>query len=176
MSEQNVSIAPNVGFRFAGYVDGEGHFAVTRNTKPRTGAVSYGVGFAMQIRADDRAVLERYQKELGGMGRLYEVASQTRSTGYTSKPTVMWQINRKRDCLILVELFETYRLWTKKATDFHIWAKAVRYMNGPRPEGWAPMARWFDEIRAVRVYDSAEIEIARLPDLLLFDDEELFDA
>ena len=171
------SVIPEVGYHFAGYVDGEGHFAITRNTKPRTGTVSYGVAFAMHVRADDRAVLERYQKELGGIGRLYEVAEQTRSTGYTSRPTSMWTIHRKADCLILVNLFETYRLWTKKATDFHIWAKAVRYMNGPKPEGWAPMARWFEEIRAVRAYDSDGFESpARLPDLLLFDDQELLDA
>jgi len=172
-----VSISPDIGYRFAGYVDGEGHFAITRNTKPRTGTVSYGVGFAMHVRADDRAVIERYRKELGDMGRFYEVAEQMRSTGYTSRPTVMWQVNRKRDCLTLVSLFETYTLWTKKAIDFHIWAKATRYMNGPKPEGWAPMARWFDEIRAVRVYDSPEFALDLAPPaLLLFDDEELASA
>jgi len=172
---QNVS--PEIGYRFAGYVDGEGHFAITRNTKPRTGTISYGVAFAVHVRADDRAVLERFQNELGGVGRLYEVAEQTRSTGYTSRPTTMWTVNRKRDCLILVDLFETYRLWTKKASDFHIWAKATRYMNGPKPEGWAPMAGWFDEIRAVRAYDAPELDdTTRLPDLLLFNSEEVFDA
>jgi hypothetical protein len=167
------SVSPEIGYRFAGYVDGEGHFAINRATKP-SGTFVYGCTFVIHIRDDDRHVLERFQVELGGIGAMYEVGARFKPGQTNTKPTVMWHIQNKAGCLFLVEVFEQYRLWTKKAGDFHIWAKAVRYLHGPRPEGKAPLERWFHEIRASRKYDAplvSQREVQQLDALMLWEDD-----
>jgi hypothetical protein len=170
-AERSVSIKPEIGYRFAGYVDGEGHFAISRQTRPNRKPV-YGCGFVIHIRDDDRHVLERFQSEFGGLGSMYEIAARFKPGQTNTKPTVAWHIQNKAGCLFLVELFEDYQLWTKKARDFHIWAKAVRYLHGPRPEGDAPLVRWFHEIRASRKYETlfSEPEPEVLNALTLWED------
>lgn len=138
----------------SGLVDGEGHFAIAKQVKVRTGSTSYGVAFKMNLRDDDTAVLEMIH-ERTGLGVLYtSVKKNDRKHFRDAKPMTMWCVQTKRECLELVAIFERFPLWTKKARDFHIWAKAVRYLNGSKPEGWEPMAHWFEEIRAVRQYDA----------------------
>lgn len=153
-AERSVSVSADIGYRFAGYVDGEGHFAIIRRQKPRNRLPDYTCSFSIHIRDDDRHVLEQFQRELGGIGHRYDVGARYKPGQTNTQPTVMWSVNRKAECLMLVAVFEQYRLWTKKAGDFHIWSKAVRYLHGPRPEGKAPLERWFHEIRANRSYDS----------------------
>jgi len=147
------SFPSEFGHHLAGLIDGEGHFGIMQRRKPRTGTLNYSCIFAMDMRDDDTAVLERLQ-EVTGLGLLYN--SGPRNQGpqrLDAKPVMMWRVHTKADCLALVAILEEYRLWTKKARDFHIWAQAVRYQNGPRPQGWEPMVRWYAEIRAIRQYD-----------------------
>jgi len=167
-------VTPEIGYRLAGFCDGEGHFGIVRQKKPRTGSVIYACVFALHVRDDDTGAVERYQ-EATGLGVIYN--SGPRATPQiAANPVVMWRIHRKRDCLSLVQIFETYPLWTKKARDFEIWAKAVRYLNGDKPLGWAPMESWWREIREVREYEAPEhealdVELATLFDDAIFDKE-----
>jgi hypothetical protein len=55
-------LSPDVGFRFAGYVDGEGHFAIIRRQRPRDRWPIYTCSFAPHIRDDERG---RYARWLG---------------------------------------------------------------------------------------------------------------
>lgn len=156
----------------SGLVDGEGHFAIAKQVKARTGSVAYGCAFKMNLRDDDHAVLEMIH-ERTGLGVLYmSVKKNDRKHVRDAKPMTMWCVQTKAECLELVEVFERFPLWTKKARDFHIWAKAVRYLNAGRPEGWEPLARWFEEIRAVRRYEAplSVEESFELDSLTLFDE------
>lgn len=162
------------GYHLAGLVDGEGHFAIAKQVKARTGSVAYGCAFKMNLRDDDHAVLEMLHQTTG-LGVLYmSVKKNDRKHIRDAKPMTMWTVQTKRECMAVVELFERYPLWTKKARDFHIWAKAVRYLNVGRPEGWEPMARWFEQIRAIRKYESTLTveESFELDSLTLFDEED----
>ena len=145
--------------RFAGFADGEAHFAISRLDRKSRGrgiyirpiTVCYSCSFIIKVRADDRAVLERFARELGIGGRFYSSRSKP-TPGRKNKPAVIWAVTRQEDCAALVGIFEHHPLWSKKARDFEIWARAVHYWCGPRSDGWEPMARWFDEIRAVRAF------------------------
>jgi hypothetical protein len=153
-----VSFYPEGGFRLAALTDGEGHFAIIRAHKRNTGTLNYSCAFAINVRADDLPLLERFHDALG-LGQLYVSDSRgVQEQRPNNRPMAAWRVHNQADCLALVELFETYPLWSKKQRDFAIWAKAVRYWNSPKPDGWAPMAQWWEEIRAVREYESIEIE------------------
>lgn len=172
-SESFVSLVPEIGYRFAGYVDGEGHFAIKRARKKRTGRLNYACSFVLHVRDDDRAILETFQEAIGGVGAIYDIGERIKP-GMHTRPTAMWAVNNQRECLRLVDIFEEFSLWTKKARDFAIWAQAVRYWNGPKPEGWGPMARWMEQIVAVRQYEPVELPLeAWVPAPTLFDEEEI---
>lgn len=165
-----VPLAPEVGYRLAGFVDGEACFSIGRHVKKATGTVLYMPAFTLNLRDDDAEVLRRYHRETG-LGRVYQGGYRERPGYRNSKPLFMWQINTKAECLALVEILERFELWSKKRRDFEVWAKAVRYWNGPKPEGNAPLERWFHEIREVRKYDSpADLRPTELVAVPLFED------
>lgn len=156
---------PELGYRLAAFTDGEGHFGIVRQRKA-TGTYVYGVVFVIPLRRDDRAILERFQDEVG-VGSLYDVERHNK----WGNPQSRWVVQNKADCQRLVEIFDEFPLWSKKQRDYAIWREAVLYMQGPRPEGSVPLARWFDEIKAVRQYDAPEVEAYELEPLpTLFDE------
>lgn len=164
-------IPPEVGYRLAGFCDGEAHFGIGRVRKParRRVPITHHCLFAVNLRWDDRAVLEHY-REATGLGVIH-FNSRGRQRAF-GNPLAMWRIERKEECLALVAILEEYPLWSKKLRDFAIWAQAVRYWNGPRREGQEPLARWFAEIRAVRGYESEPFEPYKpQPEAVLFDYE-----
>lgn len=164
--------AAEFGARLAGITDGEGHFAITRQR--REGRVdNYGCGFVLNMRDDDTPFIEWLHEQSGGLGNIYHTRAIRQRTGWITNPTVYWRVENKSDCLKLLPIFERYPPLSKKARDFEIWAQAVRYWNGPKPEGSAPMARWYEEIRRVRAYrgqDPIEAELHELTALSLFDE------
>lgn len=151
-------VPPDIGYRLAGYIDGEGSFAITKQKKVRSSTVSYGAAFIIQVRDDDVAALELYQQATGcGVVYLFQRSQNSKWTLPGSKPYAKWQVQNKRDCLRMAEILEAYPLVTKKARDCAIWIQAVRYWNGPKPEGQAPLGRWFHEIREVRRYEAPDV-------------------
>lgn len=153
-------VAPDIGYRLAGYIDGEGSFAITKQRSGNGGRkISYGCAFIIQVRDDDLAALELYQQATGvGVLYLFQRSVNSKWTLPGSKPYAKWQVQNKRDCLRMAEILEQYPLVTKKARDCAIWIQAVRYWNGPKPEGQVPLERWFREIREVRRYEAPDIE------------------
>lgn len=144
------------GFRLASFADGEGHFAIVRSRKVTTRTWVYGCAFIAQLRDDDEEWLARL-RALTGLGGFTRSGKRNLRGGWHSKPQIRWAIQTKAECLRLVEMFDKYPLWSKKARDFAIWRQAVRYWCGPKPEGNAPLERWFHEIRAIREYAPGDL-------------------
>ncbi len=147
------SLTPELGYRFASLVDGEGHFAINRN-KSRTGntwngGYNYACSFVVKLRADDKPFLEIFHEAVG-LGHIYDIAAPTASYRNT-KPAACWQINTIVENRELVEIFDVYPLWSKKANDYAIWREAVlmRASGGVRT---SDLERLWDELRAVRAY------------------------
>lgn len=147
-------IPDSVGYYLAGLTDGEGHFGISKNT--RRGRNHHGCLFIINMRLDDLPLLEWLHEQTGGLGSIGRNQGLRQRQGWETRPVAAWRVYSKAECLELVHIFEEYPLHSKKARDFTIWAQAVRYLNGPQPEGIAPMARWFEEIRLVRAYVEGE--------------------
>lgn len=129
---------PSFGHWMAGFIDGEGHFAISRNS-PRAG---YRYLFAMVLRHDDRPILEDMRAWCGGIGRLYEY--QRRPGRLKQAGEVHWRIDRCEDCLALIRLLDVYPLRAKKARDYAIWREAVfawsRMHRGSKVNDWSHVA------------------------------------
>lgn len=106
----------------AGLIDGEGSF----NIRARKGT-SPCCTLTVQLRADDRPILEEIRQKTG-LGRLEDV-----SQSGTSAPGVRWAVTRKGDAQALVALLDKYPLRTKKRRDYATWREAVLlHSNTPR--------------------------------------------
>lgn len=141
----------DVGYQLAGYTDGEGCFHIKRAKSKRRRYPSYTCEFVVNVRWDDRAALEFYREQTG-LGTVYFIKRGNYDV-VNAQPLARWAVQRQAECLEVVRIFEEYPLRTKKARDFAIWAQAVRYLNSAKPEGMEPLARWYQAIRDVRVFD-----------------------
>lgn len=113
---------------FTGLVDGEGCFEIQNRPHPgcRTGYESR-VRLAIQLRADDHAVLEEIHRTLR-IGHLYP----TEQKGHN--PTVKWQVADNSACyFVLIPLFDQYPLKSKKHRDYLIWKEAVTILHHEPP-------------------------------------------
>lgn len=120
---------------FAGFVDGEGCFRVTKKGVPE---------FQIGLRADDRAVLENIERVLG-VGHLYEYAPEGKN------PTLYYRVSGPRDCQIVLNTIGD-RLRSKKSRDYLLWRDAVdARSNGA---SYIEMEPFKDAIVAVRKFDS----------------------
>jgi hypothetical protein len=106
------------GHWLAGFADGEGCFFIGKN---RNGTMF--CRFRIALRADDAPILAQ-AAERTGLGRVLLAAPPSQRTARAT-----WNVGRKAECLVLVELFERYPLRAKKRRDFEVWARAVRYLN-----------------------------------------------
>lgn len=115
-----------VGDRLAALSDGEACFYIGQINRRKPGGGSYNCSFRIKLRDDDRPFLEKMQS-LVGLGRIY-----THRDGPTNpNPCVTWAIDSKKECEELVDIFDRFPLWSKKARDFKIWRDAVLYWNYP---------------------------------------------
>ena len=99
---------------FSGLVDGEGCFLIGRVQVPY-----YEVKFVINMRADDRPMLEEIKNTLG-FGRL-----AYRQRGKIGHPTVAFEVSKATDLLKLVRLFDEYPLRSRKRRDYEVWRVAV---------------------------------------------------
>ena len=114
----------------AGFVDGEGCFKVERALHHRKHYYTYRPGFAIALRSDDRPLLERIHSELG-VGYLYTYNRETTTTNRYS----FFTVQGAAQCQVIVDVFTRYPLRSKKASDFHIFARAVEVAHGYRRGG-----------------------------------------
>lgn len=138
------------GHWLAGFIDGEGHFYITR-----TGGW-IRCGLIVNIRDDDAPVLEEVCGRLG-VGRV----SPTGMNAARGNPQVRWEVSTKGGCLKLVEIFDTYPLRAKKARDYAIWRQAVllwaQMSRGRGPELMPPIRALGDALVAGRAYKPTRI-------------------
>jgi hypothetical protein len=83
---------------------------------------SYGCEASIQLRRDDRPILEEIHARLG-IGSIYDRATANKNRP-NDNPQSQWKIGNGRDVSVLVALFERYPLRAKKARDFEIWREA----------------------------------------------------
>ncbi len=128
------SVSAALGPLLAGFIEGEGCFSITHQTRG-----PYGCKLAVCVRDDDAALL-RELKRATALGTLRPVKARA-----GSRAQVTWVIQAKADCLRLVELLDRYPLRGRKSRDYAIWRAAACWWIGvdpaARPSGrdWAPM-------------------------------------
>lgn len=120
------------GHWLAGFIDGEGHFAIRRDKSGH-----FSCAFQLALRCDDEAILREIHERtgLGTLGR--------RLTGGRSRAQAVWRVSSKGDCLALSGLLQRFPLRAKKAYDLDIWSRAVDLWHGIDPAQFMPPhAEW----------------------------------
>jgi hypothetical protein len=84
------------------------------------------VAFVLQLRSDDRPILELLQS-FWGCGRLMDL--KPNSSVRNARPTSRFHIVSARDIRrVLIPHFERYPLYAKKAGDFAVWRTGVEML------------------------------------------------
>lgn len=116
------------GDYIAGFVDGEGCFALTfrkdvkhniTNNKARE-YYYWGVQFAIVLRPDDTHILELIKDKLGCGSITYT------SNGSQARYSVQ---NTKDLAEKVIPFFRQHKLRAKKSADFNLWSQAVEILN-----------------------------------------------
>lgn len=165
------------GHWLSGFVDGEGSFNVeTSGMRKGIATSGYCCRFTIQLRFDDRPILEEIARFLG-CGQLYN-----RKQRGTSKPAAVLFVRRINDIIErLIPHFNRYPLRAKKSRDFEIfreaailWADVAKrkhlsagYNKGSHPK-WRPEERERFEhlafrMKSVRAFSHAEQALIEPP-------------
>ncbi len=107
----------------AGFIDGEGSFSVSiyKDEKMRN-KIFVRPEFEIELRADDREILQRIQKTLG-CGKIYECNYER----YGWYPHVKYKVSRLDEISeILIPFFEKWPLQAKKAKVFKHFKRIIR--------------------------------------------------
>ncbi len=108
----------------AGFVDGEGCFALTvrrdvrKERSSKATYVSWKAAFVICLRSDDSEILKEIQK-------IFKCGSIT-----YSKNTVRFQVSNITDLFDrVVPFFNKNKMFGKKSKDFEMWSKAIAILN-----------------------------------------------
>lgn len=162
--EEHPDLADGFGHWLAGFIDGEGCFAICR--RQRKGYASYGVFMKLTLRDDDAAILHEIVAATG-IGSLFIPSQKRYQHNRNQKPQLGWMVASKADCRTLVAILDRYPLRAKKARDYAIWRDAVEfwasqswYVGGRRgPQDWSPLERLAAELQDVRRWREPEAVI-----------------
>lgn len=105
-----------------GFTDGEGCFAIliTKHKTKKTGRDA-NLCFEIELRADDKPVLELIQKRLD-CGRIVELNYER----YGWKPHVKFVVSKQNDILYkVIPFFKKFSLKGKKGKDFELFCQAA---------------------------------------------------
>jgi LAGLIDADG DNA endonuclease family protein len=128
------------GHFLAGFIDAEGCFQIVANN----GRQNWSCLFTLALRDDDAELLVDLQR-LTGLGALTRQSARG-----TSRPQVLWSIQRHSECRRLAELLERFPSRGHKRHEAAIWAEAVGELEAcPRPER---LPRLAVEIRSLKRY------------------------
>lgn len=156
--------ADGFGDWLAGFVDGEGSFLIERK-RPKDGLTAYCCCFRLQLRSDDREILQVIHHRTA-LGRVWDRPDrQHQQCG--SRPASYWAVTRKSEVGLLVRLFERFPMRAKKgAVDFPIWKHAVNlWLAGPTyRRAWEDMAVLKEQLAAARRFDPRSIGTAMARD------------
>ena len=145
------AVTPALGGFLAGFIEGEGCFLITRQTR----GYGYRCGMSLTARDDDEALINQLAKTTR-LGTVRRTADRP-----TSRPQVTWRVMAKSDCRRLMELLHAYPLRGRKGGDFAIWAAAVNWWIGSdaterRPSReWGPMPYLKERLGAAKRYDAS---------------------
>ncbi len=139
---------------FAGFVDGEGCFLISRDNRQNPKS-SYRCQFKIALRNDDRRVLELIRENLG-FGKIYARPAYLTRNRNEHAQAIFW-VCPTGDCVKLAALFEKYPLRAKKQRDFGIWKLAVTEVQKPVVYRNTDLLEYyFLKIKEVRQYDEQE--------------------
>jgi len=113
----------------AGFVDGEGCFVIviSKHGSKKLG-VDARVSFQIELRDDDRAILESIQATLG-CGRIYHLSYER----YGWKPHAKLMISPIQDIMTkLIPFFQKYPLRAKKRHSFELFCQAAEIVASKR--------------------------------------------
>lgn len=104
---------------FSGFIDGEGYFQLM------PGSSGFRPALVIDLRADDQAVSIEIQGKLG-VGKIYHISKEyDRKKGRNSSDQYRWRcIKTDHVVNVLIPLFDTYQLKSKKKNDYRIWRAA----------------------------------------------------
>lgn len=160
-----MDITDDFGHWLAGFVDGEGCFHIDgplkRSGKRKGG--QYSCAFQLNMREDDRPILEEIQKRTG-LGKIYGRRAQNERHGGAAA----WSVFTQAGCVALIALLDRYPLRSRKLVVYQLWRSAVllwvRGNRRPQPPGH--QARWrkqaaetqaaLTELRRVPVVESSQ--------------------
>lgn len=156
-TERYPEVPDDFGHWLAGFLDGEGTFAITQTSKDGT----WRMVCQVLLRRDDQPILEEIRTRTG-LGR---VRTRNHFTGLPgSKPQCIWVVARKDDVLRLVQILDAHPLRAKKARDYAIWREAVLYWNTlphihrNRRHDWGPIPGLQARLRAIRAYEPVDAD------------------
>lgn len=106
----------------AGFVDGEGCFCVSVSKhKTLRRRLEVRPEFAIEVRADDRAILERIQATLE-CGTIYDLSYDR----YGWRPHAKYKVSNVKDLItLIIPFFDQHQLQAKKAESFRIFKIVV---------------------------------------------------
>lgn len=147
------------GHWLAGFIDGEGTFAINRQNVGREQS-TYGCKLIVKLRDDDAPILEEIREKTGA-GTICRKGPG--SDGRTNNAQAAWQVQSRGDCLRMVEILDRYPLRAKKSRDYAVWREAVlastHLRNGGNPSEinapiWDAMGELRLELSRLHVYDA----------------------
>lgn len=131
----------------AGFIDGEGCFTVEITNKRRP-----CVRFNILVRNDDAAVITEIHRRTGIGKLIFRPARYYKNRVKHALPQIVWRVQRRDECMALVDVLDRYPLRAKKARDYAIWREAVLDMvANPLAYGKKPHGRGDDDAYLARM-------------------------
>lgn len=147
-------ITVEFGSWFAGFTDGEGSFQIIKRNR-RSPCANYECRFSIQLRDDDRPILDEIRNTLG-FGTTRDKPFYPGAT-CNARPLAEFYVCAVKDCAKLAMMFETYPLRAKKRHDFEVWKQAVAELTKPADcRDPLMLDYYFHHIKEVRQYDEQE--------------------
>lgn len=133
----------------AGFVDGEGSFCVgiSKHKTLRRGIEIHPL-FEIEVRADDREILERILMTIG-CGKIYDCSYER----YGWQPHVKYKVGSTKDLeKYVIPFFDQFHLQAKKAQSYKIFKKVVVMMRKKEhltDKGFVKIVALRDELRRI---------------------------
>lgn len=106
---------------FSGYFDGEGCFVIYYRIR-KNNQIERRLGLQIACRLDDLNTLEHIQTNLGGKITFRD----HQNNKHIGNPSCLWRIQNINELMeMIIPLFESSRLFTKKKEEYKIWKSLV---------------------------------------------------